>query len=107
MASDDFGPIYVGDTGSPLSPQFIHKDGTAFDLTAAIITMRMALMGSSTVKDGSGAWTIDDETNGLAHYVYSAADVNTAGNWELYIKIVNSSGTIHADPKVLPILPVP
>jgi hypothetical protein len=105
--ADDFGPIYVGDTASPLAPQFLHKDGTAHDLSGATITMKMLLMGSTTTKTGAGTWTIDDATNGEAHYTYAAVDVDTPGNWELYIKITNASGPIHADPKILPILPVP
>jgi hypothetical protein len=105
--ADDYSPIYCGDLASPLSVQFLHKDGTAHDLTGATISMKMLSMDGAATKTCAGTWTIDDATNGQAHYGYASTDVDTAGNWQLYIKIVNDDGQIHADPKVLSIFPVP
>lgn len=109
MAQDDFSPIYVGDTGAPFNPIFVHGDGSLVDLTGATITMKMVLQNNpASIQVCSGTWTIaTPATSGQASYAYSAADVATTGIWELYITITINSKPIHADYKLLEILYAP
>lgn len=100
---DDFSPMYVGDTLPVFAPVFLHKDGTAMDLTGATITMKMAEQGDNTVKVCGGTWTIDDTINGKAHYAWQTADTNTAGDWLLYVTVTIGGAAQHADPKTLEI----
>ncbi len=101
--TEDYSPIAPGDTLVPFSPQFLHKDGTPVDLTGCSLTMEMRNQDSGNIRTGTGVWTIDDATNGKAHYHYSAADVETAGFYDLVITITKDGETIHADTKVLEI----
>lgn len=109
MAQDDYSPIYVGDTGAPFNPVFVHRDGSLVDLTGATITMKMVLQNHpTTIQVCSGTWTIaTPATSGQATYAYSTNDVATAGIWELYITITIGGKPIHADYKVLEILYAP
>lgn len=105
---EDFSPIYVGDTGALLKPHFRNKDKTPVDLTGATISMIMQNRDSpSTVKEATGTWEIDDATNGIAHYTYSAEDVDTAAVWNLFINIEIEGNPLHADVKHLRILALP
>lgn len=113
---DDFSPIYQGDTGAPLAPQFLHKDNSPFNLSGATISMKMQLVASpgaigetvGTIKTCSPSnWTIDDATNGKAHYQYQSTDVDTVGTWNLFITITIGGSPVHSDTKQLVILPAP
>jgi len=116
--SDDYSPVYVGDTQARFAPQFLHKDNTPVNLAGCTITMTMELYSNiaSTVAVGtskacSGAWVIDDAANGKAHYQFQSADVNVSGVWNLWLVVTDSnSNPIHADdgnsnPKRITILP--
>lgn len=103
---DDFSPVSVGDTGAPFAPQFLHKDGSPQPLIGATITMIMEDAEGNT-KNAAGTWVIDDPSNGQAHYLYDANDVNTAGNWILYITITIGGKPLTADTKSLEIKPKP
>ena len=97
---EDYSPIFVGDTGALFSPSFQHKDGSAVNLAGATLSLKMQdTLGD--LKTGVGTWTIDDPTNGLAHYNYAAADVSQAGTWTLYVTITIGGLPLHADPKTL------
>lgn len=100
---DDFSPIYVGDTGAPFAPQFLHKDGTPMDLSGATITMQMVSLPSRAIANCAGNWTIDDAVNGKAHYDYTSNDVGTVGFFEMLIEITKNSKPVHADSKILEI----
>jgi hypothetical protein len=105
---DDDSPIYVGDTGAPFAPQFVHKDGSPVSLIGATITMKMEdQYNASNVKICAGPWTIDDASNGKSHYQYQASDVDTVGTWIRFITITIGGLPVHADTKVLQILPAP
>lgn len=120
ILADDDSPVFVGDTGAPFAPQFLHKDGTPVNLTGATITMKLQQIISigtvaesvGVVKTAAGTWTIDDAMNGKAHYVYAAGDVDTPGTWNRYITITIGGLPLHADdgagnPKPLVIEPAP
>jgi hypothetical protein len=105
---DDYSPIYAGDLGSPFSVQFLHKDETPVNLNGATISMKMQNQDNPlTVNTCSGTWTIDNAINGQAHYQWQAADVATVGMWMLFIKITIGGLAVHADSKLLEILPAP
>jgi hypothetical protein len=106
IIADDYSPVFVGDTGAPFDPVFVHKDGTAVDLTGATITMIM-VDAEGNAKTAAGIWTIISTVNGQASYSYAGADVAVAGNWTLYITITINSKSVHADTKQLEILAAP
>lgn len=113
--ADDFSPIYAGDTGAPFAPQFTNLAGVPINLIGASITMKMQLVSAigpivdtvGTVIVCAGTWTIDDATNGKAHYGYTSADVASPGVWNMYITITIGGVPVHADTKQLVILPAP
>lgn len=102
IIADDFSPIYCGDTGAPFDPVFLRKDGSAEDLTGATITMIMEDAEGNS-KTAAGTWTITNAANGQASYSYASTDVNTAGNWTLYITITVGGKPLTADTKNLEI----
>lgn len=106
IIADDYSPVYCGDTGAPFDPVFVHKDGTAVDLTGATITMIMVDAEGNT-KTAAGTWIITNAANGQASYSYASTDVAVAGNWTLYITITINSKPVHADTKQLEILAAP
>ena len=116
--TEDYSPIYIGDTQAIFAPQFFNKNGTPVNLSGCTISMTMELYSSiastvavGTTKTCSGTWVIDDATNGKAHYPFQSADVNVSGVWNLWVVITNGSGSpVHADdgnsnPKRIVILP--
>jgi hypothetical protein len=109
---DDFTPIFVGDIANPFSIQILHENGF-LSILGATITMKMQNVDSpATIKTCSGSWSIDASDNGKASYTYQAADVDTIGNWYMWVKIVIGGKTVHPDdgtgvPKILVILPLP
>lgn len=109
---DDYSPIYVGDTGNPFIIQVLHKNGYE-SLVGSTITMSMQNVDNpATIKPCSGNWTIDSSDNGKASYQYEASDVDTPGEWRMWVKIVKNGKTLHPDDgngnaKVLVILPLP
>lgn len=111
IIDDDYSPIYQGDTGQPFAPIFVVKqsNGTwgAFNLTGAVIAMKMQDVTFGTIKVCTGPWSIDNAAAGQAHYQWQAADVSTPGDWNLYITITIGGLPVHADFKPLQILPAP
>jgi hypothetical protein len=103
---DDFSPIYQGDTEVVFAPIFTYKDGTPVSLSGATLSMKMQNINTGAVQSCSGVWTIDDATNGKAHYQWQTADVATVGIWTLYITITIGGLSVHADTKTLVILPI-
>jgi hypothetical protein len=104
--SDDYSPIFSGDTQAVFAPAFTHADGTAVNLTGAAISMKMQNTNTGVVQVCSGGWAIDNATGGLAHYQWQTGDVSTVGIWTLYITITIGGLPAHADTKTLVILPI-
>lgn len=105
---DDYSPITQGDTGAPFNPIFVSKTtGSPINLTGATITMRMQNQSSEVAQNCTGTWTLaNDPTTGQAFYAYSSADVASPGTFNLSIEITINAKPIHADVKVLQILPL-
>lgn len=105
---DDYSPIYVGDTEVPFAPVFAHlSDGSPVNIVGATFAMKM-VNDLGTVKTCDPTkWTIDNGTQGQAHYQWQAGDVDTAGMWTLYITITIGGKPVHGDVKLLQILSAP
>lgn len=104
---DDYTPVFTGDYGNILAPQFLHADGSAVSLSGATLTLKMQNVDTGTTQTCTGTWTIDDATNGKAHYQYQPPDLDTAGSWNLFVTITISGKPVHADERPLQIRPVP
>jgi hypothetical protein len=103
---DDYTPIFVGDNGLVFAPQFLHKqNNTPVDLNGAVLSTRMTNQYGVTKIWNSGLWAIDDAANGIAYYTYQASDVDTAGMWTVQVQININGEIMHADPRLLQILP--
>ncbi len=112
IPADDFSPIMQGDTGNPFNILVIRKDGSVDSILGATITMSMQNVDTLVVKTCTGPWVIDPADNGKASYQYQAGDVDTAGLWKMWVKVVIAGRPIHPDdgqgnPKVLEIKPLP
>lgn len=114
---ENYSPIYQNDTQTPFSPVFqttdLYGNVTPQSLdSVATITMKMGgpdgeAGPDGTIKTCTGPWTITDAANGKAQYQWQSGDVNTVGEWWLYITLTDGSGrVVHGDVKVLVILPV-
>lgn len=108
MVQDDYSPIMQNDIGAPFNPVFISKTtGNPVNLTGATITMRMQNSDTGIAQNCTGTWTLgNDPTTGQASFAFSSADVATPGTWNLSIEITINGKPIHADVKVLNILPL-
>ena len=93
---DDYSPIFVGDVGNPLSIYVAHKNGF-LSILGATIAMNLYNAATNTIKTCSGTWTIDGSDNGKASYVYQSGDVDTAGEWQMWITITIGGKPVHLD----------
>lgn len=107
---DDYSPIFQGDTANPFIVQIKSINGDYEDLTGSTITMKMQNVDDpSIIKTCNGPWTISGTK---ASYAYQTEDVDTVGEWKMWVKVVQSNGTVHPDDgkgevKVLEINPLP
>lgn len=105
---DDFSPMFRGDTGNPLRPQFWIWDNdlkkyVPRDLTGLTPSLKM-IDADGQEKNCTGDWTIDNELQGQAHYQWQSTDVDTVGVWTLFIALTDSdSRVVHADTRTLTI----
>lgn len=81
-----------------------YKDGSVVDLTGATLSI-VFVSSIGTRKVGTGTWTIDNASQGLAHYTYSSADVSEAGTWTLQVEVQVGGQPAHTDTDILQILP--
>lgn len=94
---DDYSPVYAGDTLKPFVICVLHKNGFE-SLLGATISMHMQNVDDpSIIKTCSGPWVVDVLDNGRASYAYQATDVDTAGQWRMWVKIVIGGKTVHLD----------
>lgn len=108
---DDFSPVFVGDIGNPLSIYVAHANGF-MSILSATITMKLFNVATNTLKTCSGTWVIDGSDNGKASYDYQSGDLDTVGNWQIWITITIGGEAIHLDdglgnPKVLVVNALP
>lgn len=97
-----YTPIYVGQTYPPLHYKIVTDAGTPPpDLTGAAFQLAFHNVATNSVTYGTGAFSIIDTANGRVDYQWSAADVASAGTFE-----VTLIGTL-INGKVLIVDPIP
>jgi len=69
------------------------ENGTALDLTGATITARIRNTTANTSVASDGTFTVVTAASGIFRWDYSAADVETAGDFE-----VQFTATFESDP---------
>lgn len=82
--------IRVGDTRTPLGAT-LKQDDTAVDLTGLTVQFKMTQNSDgSTVRDWASA-TVVTAASGLVSYDFPSADVDTAGDYRGWFRIVESA----------------
>lgn len=82
--------IILGDTRTPLGAT-LKQDGTAIDLTGLTVQFKLTTKSDgSTVRDWAAATLVDDEA-GQVSYDFASADVDTAGDYYGWFRIVESA----------------
>lgn len=77
------GEAVQGSVRPAQSITWTDADGTAIDLTGATITGTMRAIGADTTRDITGDLTVTDGAGGRFTWQYDAADVATAGSYEV------------------------
>jgi hypothetical protein len=83
--------LYKDRIGYTISLVLTEDDGTPIDLTNATVTIKLYSTGTDTLKWSNTA-TVDDASNGLAHYDSVAGDFDTTGAFYSLIDMVYSGG---------------
>lgn len=78
------------------------EDGTALDLSGATITARIRNITSNLTATSDGAFTIVTAASGIFRWDYSAADVATAGSFEVQFTATYGSAPTPARTIVAP-----
>src|SRR2546430_365976 len=100
-------PHYVGFIDPPYNVTLTDDSGIPLNLTGCTsnsfsITMLLYNPNTNTTvaKTGVGTWTTPADATGKASYQWALADVNTAGNWLLYVtvKLPSEPGLREFDP---------
>lgn len=111
---EDYSPLSVGDTQKPFACVFQEIDpGTGrlrtVSLAGLTISMRMRDVEAeeSEARNCAGTWVVDSESEGTAHYLWTADDVAASGIFELQITLTDAfDETLHSDIKRIEIAPV-
>lgn len=74
------------------------QNGTAIDLTGATVVFRMVLDSDASVKVSNASATVDTAASGYVSYTPTAADVDTAGVYDMYWLVTPSSGQVQRYP---------
>lgn len=62
---------------------WFRSDGTAENLTGAVLTARIRNRLTSEVRDVTGVLNVTDPTNGVFTWAFSSEDVAVAGDYDL------------------------
>ncbi len=91
--------IKTDNTGPDLEIQFLDEDGDPVNITGnTALTFSMREKRSGTVKVDAVAATPVEVTTGTVKYVWSAANTDTAGEYEAEFSCTLSSGQIISFP---------
>lgn len=102
---------YVGDLGTPFIFTF-----NVFDRTGALTHPNISgfvnanftfhLWNGTTLKVCTGNWTVVDGASGVAMYQPVAADIDTAGQWTIYLALQLSNGPKTFTPDTLTVIAI-
>lgn len=95
--------LTINKTSPSLTDMLTFSDGSYMDLTGCTVKFRMRPLGGSTLKVDSSA-TVSDPTNGEVIYNWSAADVDTAGEWRGWWNITLPSSKQQDSPEFIVIV---
>ncbi len=111
---DDFSPRTAGDTGNPLTVTFtdhlinpLTGQYTVYDLTGldgTAIALLIKDVSTQIEVNGLGTWSIVDALNGVAQYVWNAADVANAGIFSIRAVVQFVTGEVTFESRILQIL---
>jgi hypothetical protein len=80
----------VGDTGTPLAATLERPDGTAVNLTGLTVSFQMVSQatGADKVAETTSNVVLTDAANGQVKYTFQDADVDTAGTFYAYFRVI-------------------
>ena len=93
-------PWYTGQTLPALAITLLDDDNAPVNLTGATLALLIeseSTTGSTNEPVGAGTWTITNATAGQATYAWAAADVATAGQYQLRVVVTLPNGTVKTD----------
>lgn len=76
----------AGSKLTPLSLTWQDEDGTVKDLSGATITARIKAVATGVASAATGTFAVTSSTGGVFTWSFSAADVQTAGNYTVQFK---------------------
>lgn len=79
----------------PIPFQMLDNNGVNINITGKTLKMRLVNIDTGTVKLAAGACTIDVAAEGKGHYTPAAIDMDTKGNYAVYVM----DGTNTSDPR--------
>lgn len=82
----------------PIPFQLLDNDGAAIDITGKTLQMRLILISNGSVKLAAGSCTISAAATGKGYYQPVAIDVDTVGDYAVYVIDV-VAGSTTADPR--------
>lgn len=86
--------VYVGRIGETINLTLTNPDGTPVNLTSSTVTLSMYQSGTNLLIWSHTA-TVDDATNGLAHYTSVSGDFSTAGTYYMIVNVTYVSGAVN------------
>lgn len=75
----------------PIGFQLLDIAGAPIDITGLTLSMELIATATGTVKLAAGGCTIDTAASGLGHYSPAAIDVDTAGEYAIYVNDTGST----------------
>ncbi len=97
MASPTFF-IKQNDTSPALEAFLQDSRGRPVNVTGATVVFHMRLASDLTVKINGASVTISSATQGHVSYTFTAANTDTAGNYEGEFQVTFSDGSIETFP---------
>lgn len=87
-------PRVIGNR-DPIPFQMLDNNGVAINITGKTLKMRLINIETRAVKLAAGACTIDTAAEGKGHYSPAAIDVDTEGDYAVYVM----DGALTSDPR--------
>lgn len=88
----------VGDTQTPIAAQII-VDDEPLDVTGLTVQFKMVLASDNSVKVNWGTGAIVDATAGKVSYTFTDSDIDTAGEYYGWFRVVDGDSDYDTFPK--------